>query len=340
MSSNIVTVIAEAGVNHNGQLDLAFNLIDVAADSGADYVKFQTFTANALVLKGAPKAEYQIKSEFDIESQHDLLSSLELSIEDHFKLKDYCKQRGIGFLSTAFDLESLIFLDTLNLDFFKIPSGEINNIPLLQYVGKKNSQVLLSTGASTISEVNKALEVLQNLGTRKDNITVLHCTTEYPAQIKNVNLRAMQSMRDEFSTKVGYSDHTKGIEIALAAVGMGATVIEKHFTLSNSMIGPDHAASLEPAELKKMIRAIRDIEVALGTGIKEPTEEELRVLNVIRKSIVAKTDILKGEKFTAENLTTKRPGTGISSAKWEDVIGKVALQNYKADEFILIENSI
>lgn len=327
-------IIAEAGVNHNGEIEIAKKLIDIAADSGADLVKFQTFSANRLVTQNASKAEYQVLATDEIESQHAMLRRLELTEAMHHELINHCANREIGFFSTGFDVESVNFLAGLGQELFKIPSGEITNLPFLKYIGGLRKKILLSTGMSNMHEVAAALNVLEIAGTVKDKITVLHCTSSYPAELSDVNLRAMLSIQEEFGVDVGYSDHTLGTEVAIAAVALGAKVIEKHFTLDRSMSGPDHKASLEPDELINMVAGIRSIEKALGDGNKVITQNELRNRNVARKSIVASRDIQVGEVFTVDNLTTKRPGTGISPMEWDQIIGTNAKQSYVKDDLI------
>jgi N,N'-diacetyllegionaminate synthase len=327
-------IIAEAGVNHNGDIELAKKLIDVAADAGADLVKFQTFSADRLVTQSALKAEYQALVTDKIESQHEMLRKLELTESMHHELINHCANREIGFFSTGFDIESINFLASLGQELFKIPSGEITNLPFLQHIGGLGKKVLLSTGMSNMHEVAAALNALELAGTHKNRITVLHCTSAYPAEISDVNLRAMLSIQDEFGVEVGYSDHTLGIEVAIAAVALGAKVIEKHFTLDRNMTGPDHKASLEPDELIRMVVGIRSIEKALGDGNKVITQNEIQNRDVARKSIVASRDIEAGEVFTENNLTAKRPGTGISPMKWDEVIGTKAKQSYVKDDLI------
>lgn len=328
-------IIAEAGVNHNGDINLAKKLIDAAAEAGADYVKFQTFNSKKLVSKSAQKADYQIENtKNSTDSQLQMLQKLELSKTMHFELLDYCAQKDIKFLSTGFDLDSLDFLDELGIDRFKIPSGEITNLPYLRKIASFRKPVIVSTGMADMGEVADAINVLMKGGVHKKDITIVHCNTEYPTPMQDVNLKAMQTMGKEFSVAIGYSDHTLGIEVPVAAVAMGASVIEKHFTLDNNMEGPDHKASLEPAELKAMANAIRNIEKALGNGIKAPSPSELKNKEVVRKSIVANTKIKKGELFTDKNLTVKRPGTGISPMKMDKVIGTIASKNYQEDDLI------
>tara|TARA_A100001388_G_scaffold276215_1_gene263369 strand:+ start:2816 stop:3847 length:1032 start_codon:yes stop_codon:yes gene_type:complete len=337
-STNKTIIIAEAGVNHNGDINLAFDLVDKAADSGADIIKFQTFQTKNLIVPKAKKAQYQIKTTSQKESQSEMLSKLELDKNDHYKLINKCDSRGIEFLSTAFDLESLDFLESLDLSRFKIPSGEITNLPYLKQIGSFGKPVILSTGMANLAEIESAIEVLELSGTDRGQITILHCTTEYPAPMNEVNLKAMSSISTAFGLSVGYSDHTKGIEVAISAVALGAKVIEKHLTLDRTLPGPDHLSSLEPIEFKEMVDAIRNIEVALGDGIKRPTESEKINKLVARKSIVAAKNINKGDLLTKENITTKRPGYGISPMEWENVIGKYALKDFKANELIVFYN--
>ena len=329
-----VFIIAEAGVNHNGSIELAKRLIDRAAEAGADAVKFQSFKAENLVTKTAKKAEYQETATGVAENQFQMIKKLELDYEKHGELINYCQEKGIMFLSSPFDLESIELLHKLELEIFKIPSGEITNLPYLRKIGKLKKKVILSTGMSTLGDIEQALEILRENGT--DDITVLHCNTEYPTPMKDVNLNAMNTIRDAFKVEVGYSDHTLGIEIPIAAVALGATVIEKHFTLDKTMEGPDHRASLEPDELRAMVKAIRNIEIALGDGLKKLTESESKNKDIARKSIVASQNIKKGEIFTEENLTVKRPGDGISPMNWDQVLGKIAKQDFKEDEKIEI----
>lgn len=327
-------VIAEAGVNHNGDLELARQLIDLAADAGADLVKFQTFNANRLATRSAKKADYQIKTTDSKESQHEMLRRLELTSEMHKELIAHCAARKIGFFSTGFDIESVDLLANLGQDQFKIPSGEITNLPYLRHIGRLGKAIILSTGMASMGEIEAAIDALEQAGTQRANITVLHCTTEYPTPMAEVNLRAIQSIHTAFGVAVGYSDHTSGIEVAIAAVAMGASVIEKHFTLDRNLSGPDHKASLEPEELKAMVAAIRNIEVALGDGIKRLTPSEARNKLVARKSVVASQTIKAGEMFSAENITAKRPGTGISPMRWDEIIGRTSPRDFAADELI------
>jgi N,N'-diacetyllegionaminate synthase len=327
-------IIAEAGVNHNGDLQLAHRLIDVAAGAGADRVKFQTFSADRLVTSRAAKAPYQVRATGDGESQHAMLHRLELSRDMHVELIDHCKARGIEFFSTGFDPASVDLLVELGATSFKIPSGEITNLPYLRHVGRHGKPVILSTGMSDLGEIEAALTVLEQSGTRRDQITVLHCTTEYPTPMAEVNLRAMLTIRDAFRVAVGYSDHTPGIEVAIAAVALGASVIEKHFTLDRTLPGPDHKASLEPAELSTMVKAVRNIELALGDGIKRPTESEAKNKPIARKSLVAARAIRAGEAFSEANLAVKRPGIGVSPMCWDRVLGRKAPRDFAADELI------
>ena len=329
-----IIIIAEAGVNHNGEMSLAKKLIDEAADAGADLVKFQTFSADRLVTRQAKKADYQSVATGDVESQHQMLSRLELSANMHHELIDYCVIRKIEFLSTGFDIKSIDLLINLGINHFKIPSGEISNLPYLRHIGQFNKSVILSTGMSTLGDIEAAIDVLEQAGTARSLITVLHCTTEYPAPMAEVNLHAMQSIQTAFGVDVGYSDHTEGIEVAIAAAALGATVIEKHFTLDRNLPGPDHKASLEPYKLKSMVSAIRNIEKALGDGIKRLTLSEERNRDVIRKSLVASKAIKAGELFSAQNITTKRPGKGISPMKWDEVMDRKAMRDFLENELI------
>jgi N,N'-diacetyllegionaminate synthase len=336
MKKESVIIIAEAGVNHNGSLENAFRLIDAAVDAGVDYVKFQTFKASNLVSVKAKKAEYQIENtKNSTESQLQMLQKLELSEDDHEKIIAYCNSKNIKFFSTAFDLDSLEYLSKIGMDMVKIPSGEITNLPYLRKAGILFKKVIISTGMATLSEIEDAVAVFVNVGIRKEDITILHCNTEYPTPMKDVNLLAMLHIGKEFKTSIGYSDHTLGIEVPVAAVALGAVMIEKHFTLDKDMEGPDHKASLEPAELKAMTLAIRNIELAIsGSGLKEPSESEMKNVAIARKSIVAKTDINKGDVFSENNLTVKRPGDGISPMKWDDLMGKIATEDFEADDLI------
>lgn len=331
-NKHLTYIIAEAGVNHNGSLRLAKKLVDKAVWAGADCIKFQTFNSDKLVVKNAPKANYQKKTTSNTENQLDMLKKLELTSKQFINLKDYCQKKGIAFLSTPFDLESINFLASIGIKTWKIPSGEITNYPYLRAIGKRKETVIMSTGMSTIAEVRNAVAVLRKFGTKK--ITLLHCTTEYPAPYDSINLQAMYTLKKEFGCDVGYSDHTNGIEIPIAAVVMGATIIEKHFTLDHNMEGPDHKASLEPEELRNMIRAIRNVERAFGNGKKVPSKAEKRNIPIVRKSIVAASYIKKGEVFSDINLTTKRPGKGTSPMLWERVVGTIAKRDYNEDELI------
>jgi N,N'-diacetyllegionaminate synthase len=329
-----VFIIAEAGVNHNGSIDLAKKLIDVAANSGVDAVKFQTFKAENLVAKNTQKAEYQKQTTDASESQFDMIKKLELDVDTHKELIIYCQEKNIIFLSTPFDHESINLLSDLGLNIFKIPSGEITNLPYLRHIGSLGKKVILSTGMSNLGEVGDALNILINAGTSKDNITVLHANTMYPTPMEDVNLNAMLAIQKEFDIAVGYSDHTLGIEVDIAAVAMDASCIEKHFTLDKAMDGPDHKASLEPEELKAMVDAIRNIEKALGSSEKKPSLSETVNIDIVRKSIVANQKISKGDILTDKNITIKRPGNGISPMQWDEVIGAVAVKNYKLDDLI------
>ena len=327
-------IIAEAGVNHNGDMNIAKRLIEVAKAAGADAVKFQTFKTELLVSKNAPKADYQKATTDAAENQFDMIKKLELSVEDHAVLIDYCDEIGIEFLSSPFDLESIDLLHEIGLPLFKIPSGEITNLPYLKKIAAFNKRVILSTGMSTLEEVEEAVNLIVANGTDKDKITLLHCNTEYPTPYEDVNLKAMQTLKSTFGVEVGYSDHTQGIEVPIAAVALGATVIEKHFTLDKSLPGPDQLASLDPQELKQMVDGIRRIEKALGGGAKEVSASEKKNIAIARKSIVATVDIKKGELFSEKNIAVKRPGNGISPMKWESVLGEIAKRDFLADELI------
>ena len=329
-----VFIIAEAGVNHNGSIELAKQLIDAASDAGADAVKFQTFKAQKLVRKDAQKAEYQKETSGANESQYEMLKKLELDIAAHQELMHYCKSKNILFLSTPFDHESINLLESLGLEIFKIPSGEITNLPYLRHIGSLGKRVILSTGMADIGEIEDALDVLMEAGTVKENITVLHANSMYPTPMEDVNLRAMPNIGRIFDIAYGYSDHTLGIEVDIAAVALGASVIEKHFTLDKTMDGPDHKASLEPQELKAMVQGIRNIELALGSSIKKPSPSEKVNIQAARKSIVAARSIQKGERLSEENLTLKRPAEGISPMRWDEIIGTIALRDYEEDELI------
>lgn len=327
-----IYIIAEAGVNHNGSLEIAKKMVDVAREAGANAIKFQTFKAENIVTKNASRAEYQVKNTGEDTSQYSMLKKLELSYDDFRELKAYCDASGIEFLSTPFDLESIDFLQELGIRFLKIPSGEITNFPYLRKIGQTGMPVIMSTGMSTLEEVGDAIRVLREYGS--DEISLLHCTTEYPAPLDSVNLKAMQTMAEAFNLPVGYSDHTSGIEVSVAAVAMGAVIIEKHFTLDRNMEGPDHKASLEPDELKAMVQSIRDVEMAMGTGEKGLSYSELKNVSVVRKSIVAKRAIRKGMLFSEDNLSVKRPGTGVNPMQWNKVIGLCAKRDYEEDEMI------
>ena len=327
-------IIAEAGVNHNGDIELAKQLIAAAKAAGADIVKFQTFKTAKLVTKTAEKASYQKGTTDAYESQYAMIRKLELSRADHEVLIEECHRQDIGFFSTAFDTDSFDMLVEMGLDQVKIPSGELTNLPLLRYMTRLGMPVMLSTGMATLGEIEAALAVIEQAGTPRHLITVLHCTTEYPAPMVDVNLRAMLSMKAALGVEVGYSDHTKGIEIPVAAVALGARVIEKHFTLDRTMLGPDHQASLEPQELKAMVDAIRNVELALGDGVKRPSASELKNKPIARKSLVATHAIKAGDVFSADNVGTKRPGTGISPMRWDEVMGRVAPRNFSVDELI------
>ncbi len=327
-------IIAEAGVNHNGELATALRLVDAAVESGADVVKFQTFTADQLVTPDAVKATYQKAKTSAHETQMNMLRKLELSHNDHLAISERCQDHGIGFLSTGFDIESVDMLMGLGIDRIKIPSGEITNLPYLRHIGGLGRPIILSTGMANLEEVRSALDVLLSAGTPMEDVTVLHCTTEYPAPMCDVNLQAMVTMRDAFSVNVGYSDHTTGHEVAVAAVALGACVIEKHLTLDRAAAGPDHAASLEPVEFADMVRAIRHIELALGDGIKIPQPSEMGNMAVARKSLVAAAAIREGEPFTSINITAKRPGSGLSPMLWDDVLGRKATRDFAPNEMI------
>ena len=330
-----IVIIAEAGVNHNGSIELAKKLIDAAADAGVDYVKFQTFDAKKLASKNAKKADYQEKNMKEGgDSQQDMLSKLEISVEGHYELIEYCKAKNIKFFSTAFDMHSLEFLNSLKLGLWKIPSGEITNYPYLKRIAQTKDPIILSTGMSDLQDIENAINALCENGASKDNITVLHCNTEYPTPMLDVNLRAMNFIGKKLGVKVGYSDHTLGIEVPIASAALGATIIEKHFTLDRNMDGPDHKASLEPQELKAMTQAIRNIELALGEEDKKVTPSEQKNIAIARKSIVAAIDIKKGDILTEENVTVKRPGTGISPMKWNEVIGQKAIKDFAEDDLI------
>jgi N,N'-diacetyllegionaminate synthase len=331
-----VVIIAEAGVNHNGELQKAIALVDAAAEAGADYVKFQTFKAEKLVIQTAQKAEYQKKNmQGEADTQFGMLKKLEMGVDWYPVLIQRCKEKGIHFLSTGFDLDSVDLLSNLNIPFYKIPSGEITNKPYLKHIAKKKKDIILSTGMANLQEIKNAIEVIEAEGILRNQITILHCNTEYPTPMQDVNLYAMNQIARELEVKIGYSDHTLGIEVPIAAVALGAVVIEKHFTLDRNLPGPDHNASLEPSELKAMVSAIRNIELAIsGSGIKEPSFSEQKNLEIARKSIVAKIKISKGDFFSELNLATKRPGKGLSPMLWDAVIGQVAQKNFNEDDLI------
>ena len=336
MSMGKTLIIAEAGVNHNGDIELAKRLIDVAADAGADIVKFQTFSADRLTTVNAAKANYQRQADAAEESQYAMLKRLELSHDAHQILIEHCRQFNIEFFSTGFDIASVDMLTSLGIQRLKVPSGELTNLPYLRHIGGLGRPVILSTGMATLGEIEAAIEVLTLAGVARADIVVLHCNTEYPTPMVDVNLRAMQSIQTAFGVKVGYSDHTAGIEVAIAAVSMGACIIEKHFTLDRALSGPDHRASLEPDELKSMVQAIRNIELALGDGVKRPSASELHNRPIARKSIVAARAILAGEAFSEDNLAAKRPGTGLSPMRWDELIGRNASRDFALDEFIIL----
>ena len=329
-----VFIIAEAGVNHDGSIDNAYRLIDVAVEAGADAIKFQTFKAESLVSKNADKANYQKQNTNESESQFEMIKKLELNVDAHKKLINYCNDKNILFMSSPFDHDSIDLLDELGLKIFKIPSGEITNLPYLRHIGLLAKQVILSTGMSTLKEVGDALSILIDNGTKKEDITVLHANTMYPTPMEDVNLNAILTIQKEFNVAVGYSDHTLGIEVDIAAAAMGVSVIEKHLTLDNNMDGPDHKASLEPKDFIAMVSAIRNIEKALGNYEKKPSPSESINMDVVRKSIVANQVIKKGDVLSDNNITTKRPGTGISPMEWDKVIGTLAAKNYKIDDLI------
>ena len=332
-----VLIIAEAGVNHNGSMLIAKQLVDAAVDAGVDIIKFQTFKAEKLVSKAAKQAEYQKKNIGDgSDSQYEMLKKLELSEDEHKELIAYCQEKGIRFWSTAFDFESMDFLRSLQLGLWKIPSGEITNYPFLRKIASFGEDVIMSTGMCEEQDIQNAIDVLLKYGLKKEQITLLHCNTQYPTPYCDVNLNAMNAIKDTFGMKVGYSDHTQGIEVSIAAVALGATVIEKHFTIDRNLPGPDHKASLEPKELKAMVSSIRHIEQVLGDGIKKVSDSERANISVARKSIVAACSIKKGELLTEDNLTVKRPGTGLSPMLWEQVIGTRAVKDYEEEDLIIL----
>lgn len=329
-----VIIIAEAGVNHNGNMQLAKQLVDIAAEAGADFVKFQTFIADNLVSREAKMASYQQKNTSSSETQLQMLQRLELDEKMHLELIAYCESKSINFLSTAFDIRSIHLLQKLGVEIGKIPSGEINNFPYLSAASDSFKKIILSSGMATLKEIEEAISVFIKKGKLKENISVLHCNTEYPTPFEDVNLMAMETIRRNFGVNVGYSDHTMGIEVAIAAVALGASIIEKHFTVDRNLDGPDHKASLEPKELQQMVRSIRNIEKALGSAVKKASFSEYKNISLVRKSIVASKAITKGETFTENNITTKRPGTGLSPMLWNEVIGKEASKNFEPDDFI------
>ena len=329
-----VYIIAEAGVNHNGSLENAKKLVLAAKNAGVDAVKFQTFNTDNLVTKNAVKADYQVNNTGNNDSQYEMLKKLELSQQDYRELKQLCDELDIEFMSTPFDIESIEQLEQLNVNRFKLPSGEITNYPYLVRLAKTHKPVIMSSGMATVEDIESAIRVLKGNGL--EDLSLLHCTTEYPAPFEEVNLKAMEYLKNKFGLKIGYSDHTKGIEVPIAAVAMGAEIIEKHFTLDKNMEGPDHKASLEPDELLMMVKAIRNVELAIGDGVKRPSKSEVKNKAIARKSIVAQKRILKGEAFTENNLTTKRPGTGISPMLWNEVIGQVAKKTFEVDELITL----
>ena len=329
-------IIAEAGVNHNGRMSLAKKLVDVASSAGADFIKFQAFKSKNLVTSSLDKANYQKKSGKPSESQYEMLRKLELSQDELTQLFTYCLKKKIGFMASAFDEESLRFILNMDIEYLKVPSGEITNIPYLRFVGRKNKKVILSTGMSHINEIEMAVKVLRKSGLAKKNLTILHCNTEYPTDFSDVNLNAMKTLESKFQTKVGYSDHTKGSHVSIAAVALGASLIEKHLTLNKRLKGPDHSASLEPKEFIKFVESIRTTEEILGSHQKRPTESEIRNINHARKVIVASKSISKGEKLNLKNITVKRAGKGLSPIHWDKVIGSRAKKDYRADQKISI----
>ncbi|WP_103618841.1 N-acetylneuraminate synthase [Campylobacter concisus] len=332
---NKIFIIAEAGVNHNGNMELAKKLIDAAVEAKVDAIKFQTFKTELCISKNAKKAEYQVESTGNSkESQFEMVKKLELTSQNHCELISYCKEKNITFLSTPFDSDSIKLLHELGLSTFKIPSGEITNLPYLRQIGGLNKKIILSTGMANLGEVEAAIEILVKNGTKRENISLLHANTQYPTPMEDVNLKAMITLKNAFGLEVGYSDHTLGIEVDIAAVAMGAKIIEKHFTLDKNMPGPDHKASLEPDELVAMVRAIRNIELALGDGLKHFSKSESENIKIARKSIVAKCNIKKGEIFSEQNICVKRPGDGINPMRWDEVIGQISQKDYKQDDLI------
>ncbi|HEY9261478.1 N-acetylneuraminate synthase [Chitinophaga sp.] len=335
MKSGVI-IIAEAGVNHNGSIQLAKQLIDKAAEAGVDYVKFQTFVAEKNISRFAPKAEYQVENTKSAESQLEMVKKLELSEAEHWELLEYCNQKGIAFLSTPFDFSSIDLIKRMGVTIGKIPSGEIVNLPYLREMTKAFPDLIVSTGMADLAEVAQTIKILIDNGADKDRITILHCNTEYPTPMMDVNLKAMITIKEQLGVNIGYSDHTLGIEVPIAAVALGATVIEKHFTLDKTMVGPDHPASLDPIELMNMVSAIRNIEKALGDGVKKPSPSEAKNILIARKSIVASVEIKQGQKFSLENLGIKRPGTGISPMRWDEVLGQTANKDFSVDEMITL----
>jgi N,N'-diacetyllegionaminate synthase len=334
MKTPHVLIIAEAGINHNGDIKTAMEMVHVAAESGADAIKFQTFSAEKVISASAPKADYQLKTTNPGESQLEMARKLELAYDEFRLLVAECKKQSISFLSTPFDDDSIDFLVELDLGTFKIPSGEITNFPYLRKIGRLNKKVILSTGMANLGEVESAINILDQAGTKREEITILHCTTDYPTQYEDVNLAAMLTLKHAFKLPVGYSDHSLGIEIPIAAVAMGARVIEKHFTLNKAMTGPDHAASVSPEELSAMVKAIRHVEIAMGDGIKKAASGEKKNKPIARRSIVTARSIKKGDAFTSDNIVAKRPGSGISPIHWDQIVGKKALKNFAPDELI------
>lgn len=332
LMKNKVIIIAEAGVNHNGSVELAKKMIDVAAEAKADMIKFQSFKTECEISKNAPKADYQKAITGEEESQFEMAKKLELTEEEHKELMRYCQEKGVVFFSTPFDFWSIDLLNNLGMDTIKIPSGELTNLPYLEKIAALKKKIILSTGMATLGEVESAIAILNQFGTT--DITLLHCTTEYPTPYADVNLNAVRTLKHAFGLPVGYSDHTNGVEVSVAAVAIGATVIEKHFTLDKNMEGPDHQASIEPDELKLLVQSIRHVEAAMGDGVKRPAPSEVKNMDIARKSIVANCDIQKGDIFTVDNLTTKRPGNGISPMKWHEILGQVATKDYKEDELL------
>jgi len=332
----LVLIIAEAGVNHNGDIVIAKKLVDAAKKCGADIIKFQIYNADDLVIPSTSKAFYQKRDDKENETQYEMLKKLELNFDEQKELKKYCDEKNIEFLTSAFDLESLGFIRKMKLKRYKIPSGEITNLPYLRFIGAQKKPLLLSTGMSNIPEIQSAILELVKAGANKKDITILHCTTEYPAPFEDINLRALKTIRDYFDLEVGYSDHTLGLEVSVAAVALGAKVIEKHITLDRNLNGPDHKASLEPDQFYNLVKSIRNISLALGDTKKDITNSEINNLKIVRKSIIAKKDIKKGELFSKDNLCTKRPGTGISPMRWDEIIGTTSTRNFKKNQLIIL----